>query len=459
MKLDLRTAMRGCGTPLVALAVMLGGATASAQAPAQTPVQEFSLSTSLGWSDNIRGEYVDQESETIAGLGVAARLNREHRRLNYDLAADLQYLDYLNNTFDSEVAGFASLDTRAVLVPEVFSLVLQDNFGQMQTTPFAPSTPETSQNVNVISAGPDLRWEMGDALVVLASGRYMLEQYETTPADNSRQLAQLGFYHEFSGDSSLGILAQTTRVDYDDDTAGSDFDRDEALVRYQLRARRTRILLEAGPSKFSADDGTERELTLYRVNLSRQVTSRTRVILAGGRELSDAGSLFVSSTDSMGSTEDGGSLADLGLGTTQLTGAGIVSTTDSLAHQYARATWRFDAPRTRAYIGFEARRERYIQGSSEDRDVQSITAGIDRNLNAAIRMGLDVSYNTRESDETSTLLNDLAIRLSAAWQASRRVEFLLAAEHGQRGDDSTGGGFSDNRIWARMIWSPRGVAN
>ena len=455
---------------LAALGVAIASGTAhgqsrpGGQAPqAQSPVQNFSLTATVGWTDNIRGEYVDQESETIAGLGLQTRLGRQHRTLSYDLSADLQYLDYLNNTFDNEVTGVAAFDGRLQLVPEVLTFVLQDNFGQMQSTPFAPSTPETRQNVNVVAAGPDLRVEFGDALVLLGSARYMMEQYETTPADNSRTQAQLGFYHEFSADSSLGILGQNTQVDYDDGSTGSDFERNEYLARYTLSARRTAIMLEAGQSEFSADDGTERDMFLYRVNLSRELTPRTALVLAAGKELSDSGSLFVSTTESLlqpgsGGTNTDVTLADLGLGSSQLTGTGIVATTDSLAHQYMRATWRLNAPRTRAYIGGEVREERYLQGVSQNRDVQTLSAGIERSLNAATRVGLDISHNTRESEAEAITLRDITYRLSAFWLASRRVEFSLAAERAQRVSSSTGGGFSDNRAWLRMIWSPRGAA-
>ena len=52
---------------------------------APTAVQSVALSTTLGFSDNIRGENNDQESETIAGVGLQLRLGKEHRRLNYSL--------------------------------------------------------------------------------------------------------------------------------------------------------------------------------------------------------------------------------------------------------------------------------------------------------------------------------------------------------------------------------------
>lgn len=465
--MSLRRMRRSGLTVLATLGVACGSGAAFAQSrpggQTTSPLQNFSLSAALGWSDNIRGEYVDQESETIAGFGLQALVGRQHRTISYDLSADLQYLDYLNNTFDSEVTGVAAFDGRLQVLPEVLTFVLQDNFGQTQSTAFAPSTPETRQNVNVLAAGPDLRVEFGDALVMLGSGRYMMEQYETTPADNDRTQLQLGFYHEFSADSSLGVLAQNTNVTYDDSSTGSDFERNEYLARYTLSARRTAMLLEAGQSQFSADDGTDREMFLYRASLSRELTSRTRLTFAAGKELSDTGSLFVSTTESLtpgsGGTNSDVTLADLGLGTSQLTGTGIVATTDSLAHRYMRATWRLNAPRTRAYIGGEMREERYLQGISQNRDVQTLSAGIERNLNAALRVGLDVSHNTRESEAEAITLRDMTYRLSAFWLATRRLELSLAAERAQRVGSSTGGGFSDNRAWLRLIWSPRGAAH
>lgn len=424
-------------------------------APQQDAVVDaFELSAALGWSDNIGGLYQDQVSETIAGVGVQAQMLRENHRLNYSIAADLQYLEYLEGTFDSEVAGYAALDTNAVLVPEILTLVLQDTFGQTQISPFAPSTPDTRQNINVLAAGPDLRLEMGDALVFLASGRYILEDYEITPANSNRTQVQAGFYHEFSADSSLGFLGQRTEVDYDD-APEANSERDELLLRYQLRARRTAMLLEGGTSNLRLDSGFERDIFLYRADVTRELTPRTFLNVAAGYELSDSGSLFVATVQSLESSGGGGSLADLGLGMTQLSGTGIVASTDSLAHRYYRATWRLNAPRTRAYVGGEYRIEDYLTGTSVNRNMIAYTAGIERNLTAAFRLGVDVTQNTRESDDTGITLKDLSIRLSSYWRVSRRTEFQLTFERGQRDSSSTGGGFEDNRVWLRMSWSPR----
>ncbi len=429
---------------------------------AQSPIQDFSLSGTVGWSDNVRGEYVDQVSDTIVGVGLQTRISQERRKFNFGLTADLQYLEYLDDTFDNEVTGLASFEGSLVLVPEILTFEVNDNFGQTQSAAFAPQTPETRQNVNVFAAGPDIRLEMGDALVLLGSGRYMNERYEVTPADNSRTLAQLGLYHEFSADSALGILGQVSDVDYDDDTSGAyDFKRTEYLARYRLAARRTAIILEGGQSRFSADDGTDRDEVLYRVSLARQLTSRTSLTLAAGRELTDSGSLFVSTVDAMEPQDGigGSTIDDLGLGSTQLMGTGIVASVDSLIVQYARGAWRFSTPRTRAYVSADYRKERYIQGVSSDRDVNTLATGIERNLSPALRVGLDVAYYTRESlEEDDVVLRDLSIRLSTFWRVSRRVELSVAAERANRSDSSTGGGFDDNRVWARLIWSPRGTA-
>jgi hypothetical protein len=268
--------------------------------------------------------------------------------------------------------------------------------------------------------------------------------------------------HEFSASSSIAVLGQTTHVEYDDDSTGSDFDRTEALLRYQLAARRTAMLIEGGRSEFSADDGTEREVWLYRMEVSRELTPRTRLSIAAGRELSDSGSLFLGAAPAMESGRSSGTggatLADLGLGATQSTASGVVASTDSLMHRYMRAAWRFTSARTRAYIGAEQREERYIQGVSQDRDLLSISAGFERNITSAVRVGLTAAHNTRESTESDIVLKDLSFRLSAFWLLTRRLDVSLEAERSQRVGSSTGGGFDDNRLWARLTWSPRGGA-
>ena len=293
-------------------------------------------------------------SETIAALGLEATVERQSRTFNLNVEIDLQFLKYLEGTYESEVTGGAELAGRATLVPDILAFVLEDTFGQTQTDLFAPSTPETRQSTNVLSAGPDIRVELGGALVLLGSGRYSLQSFELTPADATRLQGQAGLFHEFSADTSLGVLASSQNVSFSSDSPYDDFNRKEAIGRFQLAASRTTLVVEGGHSKHDAEGvaGVQRQLWIYRVEATRVITPRVNFSLGFGRDLSDGGDLFQAAVDRGNSGNN-----QVGLGTTQISGSNVLASGEGIQSDYWRANWQLSATRSRATIGLEHRQE------------------------------------------------------------------------------------------------------
>jgi hypothetical protein len=413
---------------------------------------DLTFSTGIGWSDNITGVATNQQSETIAAAGVRALIDRNSRLFDLNLDLDLQYIDYLRNKFDSELAGNSELNARFAIVPETLSLVVEDTFGQTQASAFAPSTPGTRQNTNLLAAGPDLRLSLGESLIFMGSGRYAVENFQRTNADNERFQGTAGFYHEFSGRSSLGVLAQAQDVNFDA-AQFADFIRREALLRYRLNASRTTVLMDAGRTEFRGRGVTPVRYNLwsYRFEASRNVTARTTLELAAGRMVSDSGELFASSLES---TRVRSSLAQSGLGAIQTMGANIVATGDALRNQYGRATWRLVGPRARANIAFEARQERYITGNSIDRKIYSVLAGMSRDFSQRLNLAADLRHSQRDAETTTIVVKDFAAALTGRYRASARISMSLTFEYSNRNDNAGGGDFSDRRAWLGLAYSP-----
>ncbi len=61
----------------------------------------------IGYSDNIRRVSSNEEAESIAQAGLELAATEETRRFDGDLVSDLAYMDYLQNTYGSEIVGNA----------------------------------------------------------------------------------------------------------------------------------------------------------------------------------------------------------------------------------------------------------------------------------------------------------------------------------------------------------------
>ena len=436
----------------VAAAAAFLGCLLAGPAGAAPLLSDLTFSTGIGWSDNITGVASNQQSETIAAVGVRAIIDRNSRLFDLGLNLDMQYIDYLRNNFTSELAGNSELHARFAVVPEVLSLVVEDTFGQTQANAFAPSTPGTRQNTNLLAGGPDLRLNLGEYLMFLGSGRYALEDFQRTNADNERFQGTTGIYHEFSGRSSLGVLVQAQDVNFES-AQFSDFIRREALMRYRLNASRTTIQLDAGRTEFRGRGVTPVRYNQwsFRFEASRNLTARSTLELSVGRIVSDSGELLATS---LGSTRDRSTLAQTGLGAIQTVGANVVGTGDALRNLYGRATWRFVGPRSRANIAFESRQERYITGNSISRNVYSVLAGVSRDFSQRLTLATDLRYSERDAETVTIVVKDSAAALTDIYRVTPRIGLSLSFEYANRDDNAGGGDYSDRRAWLGLSYSP-----
>jgi hypothetical protein len=434
--------------------IFLTTALLASVAQADPWLSDLSISTSLGWSDNITGVASNQISETIAGLGVEATVERQSRTLNLNAAIDLQFLEYLEGTYDSEVTGSAELTGRATLVPDILAFVVEDTFGQTQTDILAPSTPESRQGTNALSAGPDIRVELGGALVLLGSGRYSLQSFEVTPADSTRLQGQAGLFHEFSADASIGVLASSQNVSFASSSPYDDFKRTEAIGRFQLEASRTTLLVEGGRSKHDGEgvSGAQRQLWMYRAEATRDITPRVSLIVGLGRELTDGGDLF---QGAVGSSRRNSEFNQVGLGTTQLSGTNVLASGEGLQSDYWRANWRLLANRSRAIIGLEHRKERNFESVGLNRDISTLQAGIGRTLSSALSMNLDLTFIKQSGEMSAVRMEAYGASLTGTYRLSGPISTSFTLERYQREDDNAGGGYSDHRVWVRLVYAAR----
>jgi len=67
----------------------------------------YEVETGVGHSDNITRVSENQVDETLATLGTHLDWTKATRRLDATVFVDLDYVEYLDNTYDGEVVGTA----------------------------------------------------------------------------------------------------------------------------------------------------------------------------------------------------------------------------------------------------------------------------------------------------------------------------------------------------------------
>jgi hypothetical protein len=444
----MRPDLRGLGR-LLACIVLLASAAWSPAQGAQL-FSELTTFAELGWSDNVTGVATGQQSETIGAVGLRGRASNDGRRAELDAVFDLSYVNYLGGEYSDRLTGSADVEARLAVVPDRIWFVVEDWFGQTQSQPFAPPTFENQENTNILAGGIDARQGLVGNLVFLASGRYVIESYQRTAADNERWQGVAGVHYEFSPRTSLGVLVQARDVTYSDSAPYDNFSVRELLLRYRIAAPRTTLQLDGGRSQYRGRDAlrTRRNMWAGSLAVSRNLTPRTSVNLALGREISDGGDMFVNALDGPGGQEN---LRRASLSTVPTGGAAVVASGDALRSTFLRAGWSLSARRTDFRLGAELRQERYIGATTADRDAYSAYVGMTRRLSPRFSLDLDFTGTTREQVATGEKFDDIRGTLGAQYQATPRSAVGVSYEHFKQ---VGGNGFTDRRAWLRFSYSP-----
>ena len=384
----------------------------------------------VGHSDNIARTPDQEIDESLGTVGLDLLYHEETRRLNADVLADVSYIDYLDDTFDSEVLGNASANVVLGIAPDRFLWTFDDRFGQIRSNVFAAATPANRENVNVMSTGPDLLFRLGTHNSARLTGRYSRTDFEDTDFDQDSVSGSVSLSHELSGGSSVSLVGETASYEYDATSRNSDYDRHSAYLSYDVTGSRTTLGVDLGYTvvDFGSEDNNG---LLARLDISRRLSSASTLTFAVGTNFSDAGDAFREAQRQSSDRND-----------TQST----IATADAFRRRYANLGWTFARNRTEVNLSAGYTEERYERQTSLDRDVLIASASLRRELGRA----LDLTLSARlEQEEFESGFDDDDWRAGAefSWNVGRRAVIGLRLFHFERTSSDPATEYDENQAW------------
>jgi hypothetical protein len=401
------------------------------------PQLDFSVLGGASWSDNIDRVPVDEERGMIASAGVKLRYLQQTRRIDADVDFDAMYEKFQDGAFEDDVVGGLNATLNVGIVPERFQWSFADNFGQAQTDPFGAANPANQENINYFSTGPDLLLQFATTTQLRLAGRVSEVDYENTEADNRRTSGSLTLSHQLSGASTLSLVGESNRIDFDDDVAPT-YSRYAGFGRYRLQSTRTELLVDAGYTKLDTVTGGSGG-ALARLELTRRMSSAASLALTLGTEFSDASDVLRSSQALFGPSRN---LSN------------VVAASDPFENRYAIVSFDYFRNRTGFGVRMQRRRELYETATSIDRELTTWNAYFSRQLSPRLdaRVYVDLEQQRAESsnfegDETRTgaYLN---------WQMARSVGLRLDFDRIDRESTDTDTEFTEQRATLFVIWTP-----
>ncbi len=366
---------------------------------------DWSVDSTVRYTDNATLVSDDTVDDVIGSIGGTVDLVRRGSRLDATLTGAGNYFRYLDDTYDDDFLGYAAATGRFQLVPEAFSWVLENTFGQTTSSQLQPDTPENRSNVNVLSTGPDVSLKFGRATEVDFTGRYGRSSYEGSSADDSES---------WTGEAALGrrlseavrwsLHARTSHVDYDASTA-TDYDQNELFLRWASKNIKQTLTADVGIVFLDDNDSTS-DKPLIRVDWSRGLTPSWSLGLGVGFGYRNAGQQFAS-----GIVDD-----VLGSGTQD-----VILTNEVQRYESATFQLGFERPRTTLRLFTVADRERYSDSPALDRDVWRVGMESSRRITERIRAIFNGSYEERTFKGTSDDDRTTVLSLGADWRLGQSL--------------------------------------
>jgi len=427
---------------LLAAAVMLDDAGAQ-EAPPQLERDQglnFALTAGGSWSDNISRTPTDEEDGTIGRAGLLLDYAERTNRLDTKVNTNVAYEHYFDDTFDDAVIGGVAGVMTASIVPERFKWLVQENFGQIDSDPFAADTPSNRENVNYFTTGPDFAFRLGSTFTLALSGRYSSTTYEETDLDGERYGATASLIRRMSSASSLSLNVTGDQLKFDDTTVNQDYDRYQAFLRYSLTGSRTTVLADLGYTRLDFDP-EESDGTLAKLSLSRKVSASTTLTFGVGTQFSDAGDIFRDMQD-QGGVQQGGEA--------------VVATSDPFESRFASLAWAFERNRTAFGLSASYNDEDYENLTTADRTLTIWNAYFNRELARSLDLRVYARLEQEDFDSLNFQDDEWQYGASLGWALGRTIELRLAFDRYDRDSTDPTTEFVENRTSLYVTWYPAG---
>ena len=398
---------------------------------------DFSLMGGLSWSDNIERVPIDEEDGMISRAGVRLRYLQVSRRLDTDIDVNTMFDHYQDDVFEDDIVGGVNATLTMGIVPERFLWIVQDNFGQVSSDPFAAPTPENQENLNYLTTGPDFIVRMGDATSLKLSGRYSDVKYELTNADNQQTSGTLSLARQTSGSSTFSLVGDALNVDYQDESVPA-YDRYEGYLRYALDNTRTELSIDGGYTWLKSGDQEDGGL-LARVLMTRRVSAAAVLSASAGTEFSDAADIF------RGGQTSGGAGGN---------GSQVLGSSDPFENRYVSLGYDFDRHRTAFGLRVQYRKELYVSADSLDRQLTIYSAYLTRHFSPKLEARIYVDFEDQDYDQSEFASDELRAGGYLSWAVGRTLSLRIDLDHIDRQSSDPLNEYTENRATLFIVYSP-----
>lgn len=268
---------------------------------------DYTLYTGLEHSNNITLSTTDPVSQNVLIPGFNFSYTQQGATIQANVAGTLEYRDYLGNQFSNQTQTQLMGKVNWTMIPSRLDFSFEDSAGVAPVDSLAANAPNNQQQINVLSLGPTLHFQMADQLRGQVELRY-INSYASRIDDfnSSRGVAAFRVYHDISPTDQVSLNVESQRVVFDNRTAieaglgdGIDpgngvpvvtdnYTRNELFGRYVSNLSKFTIDAELGWTTLHFGQGSDQSSPLGRLTLTWAPTLRSTFDLGAVYQYSDA---------------------------------------------------------------------------------------------------------------------------------------------------------------------------
>ncbi len=297
---------------------------------------DYTLYTGIEHSNNISLSTDNPISENVLIPGLNFTYSQQGSTIQANVAGTLEYHDYLNGHFDNQVQTLLAGQANWTVLPERLDFSVEDYAGVQPVDSLASDSPDNQQQTNVLALGPTFHFRFGDAMRGQVELRY-INSYASKIDDfnSSRGVAALRVFRDLSPTDQLSFNVETQRVDFQEDVDNSNYDRNEAYVRYTSQLAKFDADVLVGGSQLNFDHAPSDSSPLARITLGWHPTVRSSFSLEGAYQYADAAQDMMLSPGQTITDPGGG----IGAGNTVINSQVYLEKSVGAVYAYANERW------------------------------------------------------------------------------------------------------------------------
>jgi hypothetical protein len=391
-------------------------------------------------SDNIGRARTDKQSDTMATVGTAIDFLHDGRVFDLDARGNFDYVEYLDNSFEGRLLGNLNALAELDFIPQRFMWRTQDTFGQLDTDPFAPETPDTVENVNYLTTGPVVQFALGTAARLQLTGTYSLTHYEDSPLDSDRVGGTVAVIRDLSDASSISINATSESINFEDQI-DADYDRSSAYLHYDLIGSRSSIKIDAGYTEVKGSVTEKQSGTLGRITFDHQMSPNAAVSIYAMNQISDSADVFRETTGSRSLVRE----------------TNVISTPNAVEEKGVGAGWAYARARTSLALAVSRTKEEYQASTDINRKITSLQVNFQRRLGPVTTLSVEARHDDEEFVVSGLEDKELTIVTRLRWAVGRRAGITLSYDWFDRNSNNTLTEYSENRFGVAFSWRAIGA--